>query len=83
MHPRFLSPTYPVEDFSFFLGTISQCLLLLVRQSPLRISGWMYSKMILRLARLLADKVVNKSKDCFLVSGDLNLGPLRTLVDDF
>jgi hypothetical protein len=38
--------------------------------------------MILRLDRLLADNVVSKSNDYFLVSDALNLGPLKAIVLD-
>ena len=42
----------------------------------------MYSRIILRLDRLLDDKVVSKSKDCFRVSDALNFGPLSAIVQE-
>lgn len=75
LHPRFLMPTYPVDDFSFFFGTISQFLSELVRQSPLLMSGARYAVILLRFSGLSNVRAASNSKEFFLDSDDLNFGP--------
>ena len=82
LQPRFLMPTYPVDDFSFFLGSISQSLYCLVLHSPLKINGLMYYMISCMFSTQLIDKTESNSKECFLESDDLNFGP-RVVDFDF